>query len=74
MKKKTPAQTNREIIDSYDYLGNAASTTDCTGLIPAAPQTSAELESYEELYAYCPPHMKNHISSDTGTEDPVSTP
>lgn len=74
MKKKTPAQTNREIIDSYDYLGNAASTTDCTGLIPSAPQTSAELESYEELYAYQPPHMKNCTASDAKGENPVSIP
>ena len=28
---------NQKIIDSYDYLANAASTQDCTGLIPAAP-------------------------------------
>ena len=29
---------NQKIIDSYDYLANAASTQDCTGLIPAARQ------------------------------------
>lgn len=38
---------NQKIIDSYDYLANAASTQDCTGLIPAAPTSKAELESYE---------------------------
>ncbi len=58
MKNKSPKQKNREIIDSYDYLGKAASMTDCTGLIPAAPQTRAELEAYEELYPYLPPQIK----------------
>ena len=30
----------------------SCSTTDCTGLIPALPQSEAELESYEDLYPY----------------------
>lgn len=30
----------------------ASSATDCTGLIPALPQSDAELESYAELYPY----------------------
>ena len=35
-----------------DYV-NTASTTDCTGLIPAAPVSKAEMEAYEELiYLY----------------------
>ena len=28
--------TNQELIDSYDYLSGAASSQDCTGLIPSA--------------------------------------
>lgn len=47
--------TNREIIDSYDYLSSAASAWDCTGLIPSAPMSSAELESYEAIYPFEPP-------------------
>ena len=43
---------NQKLIDSYDYLSNAASTHDCTGLIPSAPVSEAELESYAELYPY----------------------
>lgn len=27
--------TNQELIDSYDYLSGAASSQDCTGLIPS---------------------------------------
>ena len=42
--------------DSYDYLGKAAAGMDCTGLIPGAPQSPAELEFYEQLYPYLPPH------------------
>ena len=49
-KPKTP--TNQEVIDSYDFLSNAASTQDCTGLIPALPQDEAEQEAYEDLYPY----------------------
>lgn len=52
MKKN---QKNRQIIDSYDYLANAASTTDYTGLIPSLPTSEAERESYEELYQFKPP-------------------
>lgn len=45
-------QKNRQIIDSYDYLANAASSQDCTGLIPSEPSSDAERESYQDLYAY----------------------
>ncbi len=54
MKKKL---SNKDIIDSYDYLGNAASTTDCTGLIPSAPASKAEKEAYEDVYMYTPPEV-----------------
>lgn len=36
-----------------DYI-NSASATDCTGLIPSAPVSEAELDAYEELYPYLP--------------------
>ena len=32
----------------------ACSATDCTGLIPALPETDAELEHYQDLYHYLP--------------------
>ena len=51
-KKQTDEKENQRIIDSYDYLANAASTQDCTGLIPSAPVSETELEAYEELYKY----------------------
>lgn len=52
MKKE---KTNKEIIDSYDYLSHAASTTDCTGLMPTPATSEAERESYEAIYHYQPP-------------------
>ena len=32
----------------------SCSATDCTGLIPALPETDAELEHYQDLYHYLP--------------------
>lgn len=55
---------NSEIIDSYDYLANAASAQDCTGLIPSSPESKEELESYEDLYHFLPPN------GDVSTMDP----
>lgn len=51
---RTP-RTNQDIIDSYDYLSNAASAQDMTGLIPSEPVSVEELESYEDLYHFLPP-------------------
>lgn len=53
MKEKRK-KDNPEIIDGYDYLGNSCSVMDCTGLIPSAPASQAERESYEEVYHYQP--------------------
>lgn len=59
MKK---GKNNLEIIDSYDYLSHAASSTDCTGLMPTPASTEAEREAYEAIYPYKPPKLddKNH--------------
>lgn len=35
-------------------LMNVSCGQDCTGLIPSAPLTEAEQESYEELYEFLP--------------------
>lgn len=64
-QKKQQEKTNQEIIDSYDYLSNAASKQDCTGLIPSEPVSVAELESYEDLYHFLPPNGEvSNINSD----------
>ncbi len=49
MKK---SKKNEEIIDSYDYLTNAASTTDCTGLMPTPASTPEERASYDAIYHF----------------------
>lgn len=54
-KENADSLSNQEIIDSYDYLAGAASSQDCTGLIPSIPLNDAELDSYEELYPFLPP-------------------
>ena len=41
---------NQEIIDSYDYLTNAASGMDCTGLMPTPAHTPEEREAYDAIY------------------------
>lgn len=43
---------NQEIIDSYDYLTNAASTTDCTGLMPTPAFTEEQRKSYDAIYHF----------------------
>ena len=34
----------------YDELFAVASSMECTGLMPAAPATTAEVQSYSEIY------------------------
>ena len=55
-KSKTP--TSQGIIDSCDFPSNAASTQDCTGLIPGGLQNEEERKSYEEVYHYLPPKVE----------------
>lgn len=55
-KKKKAESTTAH--NNYDIDIQACSTMDCTGLIPSAPQSEAELESYEDLYPYIT-HAKN---------------
>lgn len=56
MKK---SKNNQQIIDSYDYLSHAASSTDCTGLMPTPASTEEERESYEAIYHFEPPKLSN---------------
>ena len=53
--KKKPDSENQRIIDYYDYLGPAASSMDCTGLIPSGESTPEELAAYRDLYPFIPP-------------------
>ena len=38
-------------VDVYDDF-QVSSSTECTGLIPAMPETDSELEAYEEMYPF----------------------
>ncbi|GAA0797790.1 hypothetical protein DWX43_17780 [Clostridium sp. AF19-22AC] len=58
---------NEKIIDDYDYLSNAASARDCTGLIPALPTSEAELEAYNDVYQYQPPVIKEKTDKHANT-------
>lgn len=53
--KPKESHENQKIIDAYDYLSSAACSQDLTGLIPAAPVTQTELESYESISHFLPP-------------------
>lgn len=48
---------NEAIIDQYDYLANAASSQDCTGLVPANPLPGDLMDAYEDVYHYTPPKL-----------------
>ncbi len=47
-KKSLTAKNN------YDVDIQACSAMDCTGLIPATPETEEEMEAYEDIYPYIP--------------------
>ena len=54
MKRKYP---NRVIFrnSNFDFdVCNAISATDCTGLIPWAPNSEEQLDSYDEIINYSP--------------------
>ena len=57
-KGRDEMKKNQELIDHYDYLKNAASSTDCTGLIPALPESEDELDAYNDVYQYQTPLVK----------------
>ena len=49
---------NQEIIDAYDYLSNAASNQDLTGLIPSAPSSAEELRILRRCVSFSPAWWK----------------
>ena len=59
---KTPKE-NEKLIDDFDYLSNAASARECTGLIPFLPTSEAELESSNDVYQYRPPVIQSKNGS-----------
>lgn len=56
MNKKDNVSSRHPVPDlsqDYDYV-KASSAMDCTGAVPRPPQTSAELDSYLEVYDFLP--------------------
>lgn len=54
MKDENRKTKNKYFDEDQDYL-TAVSATDCTGLIPAAPQNEDEVENYEKIQHFLPP-------------------
>lgn len=52
-QKREPSFADLSIPAHSDFSRRICSSTDCTGLIPALPDSDAELEAYEEMYAFC---------------------
>lgn len=50
-------EKNENCIDCYDYMANAATSQDCTGLIPGNPIPGDAMEDYEDIYHYEPPKV-----------------
>lgn len=46
-----------------DFARSICSATDCTGLIPTLPDSDAELDAYEEMYAFCQRCVSPHPSA-----------
>lgn len=61
-KEKFPQKKHEDYMD-FDCMVTSSST-DCTGLIPAAIQNDAEQDSYEELYRYLPPTPPKNIEKE----------
>ena len=57
-------ESTKQLIDDFDYLSNAASAMDCTGLVPSLPQNEDELESYNDVVQYMPPAAINKDTTD----------
>lgn len=56
MEKKEP---RNKIEREYDHLdlGNAASATECTGLIQVPPETDEDIEAYLSIADYRAPNV-----------------
>lgn len=57
MKDELRTGTGSQKRDEYDIDIQSCSNMDCTGLIPALPQSDAEVEHYNQLYKFMPGHV-----------------
>lgn len=49
-----PDKTDKTDENNDEQLMNVSSDRDCTGLIPAIPQSEEEFQSYEDVYDFLP--------------------
>lgn len=54
---------NEDDRELFDNLFAVASSMECTGLIPAAPDSSAEVDSYSDIYDI--PLSKNSVNMES---------
>ncbi len=55
---KNQQRTHSGLDQDFDYLTSACSVTECTGLIPANPDTmDHETDPYQEVFPYQPPKI-----------------
>lgn len=59
MEQELKDKTANKADDDFDIDIQSCSTTDCTGLIPAGPQSDAEVEHYNQLYKFLPEHVSD---------------
>ena len=53
MQTSNSKQRDKELEESFEIC-NAASTTDCTGLVFVSPHSDSEWDSYVEVYHFQP--------------------
>ena len=53
-KSEDAAERYQDLTEDTMYAPDICSATDCTGLIPALPQSDSEITSYEQLYHFLP--------------------
>lgn len=54
MEKETKSGRDKYGVDFSESYIDSCSAQDCTGLIPALPQSEAEIEAYDEMYHFLP--------------------
>ena len=56
MRKNAKPDTADAYGCKFDMDVDACSTTECTGLMYAAPQSDAEVEHYNQVFRFLPEH------------------
>ncbi len=56
---KHEARNSTASDQDFDIDIQSCSAMDCTGLIPAAPVSDAEVEHYNQLYKFLPEHVND---------------